>query len=306
MRINLGNAATDRGAEFYVIHADAHTEGCSSRNGIMGIQENGSDYIAPDGTSITGNPYPFIRNGRKVVNGSFSKAVARGEIYVDGVKSNKDYEITADDQFHLFAFYPEVPELVRGLAMRTSYERGGQKLGEVAIFTETNTPAMREMINAHLMKKWFNVGTGVTSLALQDIQLADGGTLELDNPTISLTVGTVAGDGTVKVSALNVTDGFTFKVLADANGQGIGVTSLTVDGTLTLPAAGRITITVPAGLKRILGKFPLISTTTLVGDLSGIDLVCECTALGIKPSLSLEDGIVYVDFPRRGMIISVK
>ena len=305
MRINLGNAATDKGAEFYVIHADAHNL-TSDRNGIMGIQENGSDYIAPNGTSVTGNPYPFLRNGKKVVNGSFSKAVARGEIYVDGVKSSANYEITADDQFHLFAFYPEVPERARGLAMRTSYERGGQKLGEVAIFTETNTPAMREKINAHLMKKWFDVGAGVTSLALQDIRLADGGTFELANPAVSLTVGTVVGDGTVKAKALAVSDGFTFKVLADAKGHGTGVTSLDVDGTLTLPATGRITITLPAGLKRIKGKFPLISATTLVGDLSGIDFVCDCSSLGIVPSLSLEDGVVYVDFPPKGMLLLVR
>ena len=302
MRINITNAAEDYGAEFYVIHADAHTAGCSSYNGLVGIQENGSNYTAPDGTSITGNNYPFLRNGRKIVNSSFSKAVSRGEIYVDGVKSSKDYAITADDDFHLYAFYPEVPERARGLAMRTTYERGGQKLGEFALFTETNTPAIRALITAHLLKKWFNQGDGITGFALKKIDLSDGGLLAFGDGSQTLTVSSIVGDGTVRAKALVVDDTLTFRVLQDATGKGTGVTSLVVEGELTLPERGRIVLDVPQGLKRISGKFPLVTATTLKGDLADLELVVQGTLPG-TPRFSLENGTVYVEFPKRSTLV---
>ena len=307
MRINIGNSAADKGLEFYVVHADAHTEGCTSYNGIMGIQEKSGPYTAPDGTAITGtgNDYPFLRDGRKINNTAFSKAIYRGGIYVDGVKSSSAYSIAQDNEFHLYSFYPEVPVLARGLAMRMTYERGGQKLGEVAIFTTANSPVTRDRINAYLMRKWLGTGTGLV-LSLKDITLTDGGVFDFatDDQT-SVSVQSIVGDGTVKASALAVTDLLTFKVLADGKGKGTGVTSLIVDGELTLPVSGRVVLEVPSGLRRIGGKFPLVTATTLKGGLSGLELVVQGT-LPVQPQLLLEGGVVYIDFPKKGVVIFVR
>ena len=125
--------------------------------------------------------------------------------------------------------------------------------------------------------------------------MANGGTLSFAGaPTVSVPAisgtGTIAAGNVVDVSSL----AFDFP---DARTYG----QLTVNGTLTLAAAGTVSVTVGAGATEP-GDYPLLTATSLVGGLANWTQSIDNDS-NLAPMLVTEGNTLYLRLTPKGTVL---
>jgi hypothetical protein len=220
-------------------------------------------------------------------------------VALDGGTVAYNYNLT-DKQFHVISAAPTNGVPVRSIARDRSARAGGSYQGELIAFKEHLSPDRRAYLQRYLMWKWFGEGTEpVYTNSASALRVANGGTLSFAGaPTVSVPAisgtGTIAAGNVVDVSSL----AFDFP---DARTYG----QLTVNGTLTLAAAGTVSVTVGAGAKEP-GDYPLLTATSLAGgDLrdwtQAIDNASNCDA-----RVFAQGNALYLRLAPRGTVVILR
>lgn len=294
-------------AEYYVVHADNGYN--SNRNGVIGQHNYFKNTYLDNGTERI-NTYPFYRSvsSKQITTTSQGYDVYHGEIFVDDANTptNGSYKIENADEFHLFSFTPRRPVVSGGLAIRESYEVGGTQTGEFLCFAKTNSVVERALIRAHLYSKWFGDGSEpATSPSLGAFAVHNGGTLRIacDDTVADFSVASISGNGTIDIN--RAIGGVTSFDIGDEAGETGTMTttgnldissisqltlnfvsrteydSLTVGGTLVLPAACNVNIDTPNDLKGLDGVYTVISGAPISGNIAGWTITRSPTVNGI-------------------------
>ena len=251
--------------------------------------------------------YPFHRGdgngqmfGRYSDNPYTGYTTAPGAyVALDGTSVAYNYNLT-DKQFHVISAAPTNGVPVRSIARDRSARAGGSYQGELIAFKEHLSPERRAYLQRYLMWKWLGEGTEpVYTNSASELRVANGGTLSFAGaPTVSVPAisgtGTIAAGNVLDVSSL----AFDFP---DARTYG----QLTVNGTLTLAAAGTVSVTVGAGATEP-GDYPLLTATSLAGgDLrdwtQAIDNASNCDA-----RVYAQGNALYLRLAPRGTVVILR
>ena len=181
-------------------------------------------------------------------------------VAVDGEPKAYNYNLS-DKQFHVISAAPTNGVPVRSITRDRTSRAGGSYQGELIAFKEHLSPTRRSYLQKYLMWKWLGEGTEpVYTNSAASLRVANGGTLSFTGaPTIS--VPTISGSGTISAGNLVGVSSLAFDIPAAETYD-----RLTVDGTLTLAAAGTVSVTVGAGAT-MPGDYPLLAARSLGGDL---------------------------------------
>ncbi|MBQ6007969.1 MAG: hypothetical protein IJL17_05485 [Kiritimatiellae bacterium] len=178
--------------------------------------------------------------------------------------------VRAEADYRLYSF--SVTNLVSGYGYPVggafAYERmqgaGGMKLAEGVFFTQTLTPEERLAIRDYLLRKWKCDPMLDTNYALDSLHVADGAKVSFPNDRL-MSVSACDASGTVEGN-LALAEGGVINV---AYG-GSGFTGMTVSGTATLPASGRVEVTLADGVKPAPGtSLAILTAGALTGGVSG-------------------------------------
>ena len=226
--------------------------------------------------------------------------------------------------FHVISFASTVPVTAAAFARIGSdvVYSGGQRLGEVLIYTNTLSEASRQSIREYLTAKWMAGGTGTRPLDRLDV--AAGGLVAV--PAGRLAVGTLTGAGTV--TALGVTAAGTVSA-GDADGAvatltvngGLALTNgvlvkvdyappacdlVKVNGPLTLLGAGTFEVDCDAG--GLIGQAPVVMEFTAI---EGDEYLSQWTVTGtvrsrysVKPVLV--GNTIQLTFSAHGLILQLQ
>ncbi len=247
--------------------------------------------------------YPFHRGdgngqmfGRYSDNPYTGYTTAPGAyVALDGTSVAYNYNLT-DKQFHVISAAPTNGVPVRSIARDRSARAGGSYQGELIAFKEHLSPERRAYLQRYLMWKWLGEGTEpVYTNSASELRVANGGTLSFAGaPTVSVPAisgtGTIAAGNVVDVSSL----AFDFP---DARTYG----QLTVNGTLTLAAAGTVSVTVGAGATEP-GDYPLLTATSLVGGLANWTQSIDNDS-NLAPMLVTEGNTLYLRLTPKGTVL---
>ena len=181
-------------------------------------------------TSLVDNSNPIWRGDQKgyLAIKRQASAFAYGDAWLNGESVIAFEAIPAFRQFYQVTMVPtNTLSVAWTLARRSNNEIGGVKIGEVIMFSERNTVAERQALDAYLAKKWFGTGDGYLQ-AFETLAAESGSALRLSLVEgMTASAGTLSGGGTVgvgNVSTAHVTVGDDPAVAG----------TLTVDGNLTL------------------------------------------------------------------------
>ena len=178
--------------------------------------------------------------------------------------------VRAEADYRLYSF--SVTNLVSGYGYPVggafAYERmqgaGGMKIAEGVFFTQTLTPEERLVIRDYLLRKWKCDPMLDTNYALDSLHVADGAKVSFPNDRL-MAVSACDASGTVEGN-LALAEGGVVNV---AYG-GSGFTGMTVSGTATLPASGRVEVTLADGVKPAPGtSLAILTANELTGGVSG-------------------------------------
>ena len=210
--------------------------------------------------------YPFHRGdgngqmfGRYSDNPYTGYTTAPGAyVALDGTSVAYNYNLT-DKQFHVISAAPTNGVPVRSITRDRGARAGGSYQGELIAFKEHLSPARRAYLQKYLMWKWLGEGTEpVYTNTASALRVANGGTLSFTGaPTVS--VPAISGSGTISAGNLVGVSSLAFD-FPDAETYD----RLAVNGTLTLAAAGTVSVTVGAGATEP-GDYPLLTATSLAG-----------------------------------------
>ncbi len=306
-------------AEYYVIHADVGD--VSTYNGVIGTYWWVANPYTDGNGTVHGNSYPFLRSGKSISHQTHGYSVYNGEIFVDNAptSTNGTYQIANGDEFHLFAFTPQIPVISGGLGLREHYEIGGTQTGEFLCFATTNSAVDRAVLRAHLYSKWFGDGSeAVASPEMESITVLNGGALRLDcDGTVGdFSVEELSGSGAIDVgrkiggvASLDVGNApggaGTLSVAGDLDISAVSqmsfdfispseYDSLTAGGTLALPETCVLALNLPSDLQGCEGTYILISGSPLSGTMDGwtvarnesvngtVMLACEGNAVKLR------------------------
>ncbi len=218
---------------------------------------------------------------------------------LDGTTVAYNYNLT-DKQFHMISAAPTNGVPVRSIARDRSARAGGSYQGELIAFKEHLSPDRRAYLQRYLMWKWFGEGTEpVYTNSASALRVANGGTLSFAGaPTVSVPAisgtGTIAAGNVVDVSSL----AFDFP---DARTYG----QLTVNGTLTLAAAGTVSVTVGAGAKEP-GDYPLLTATSLAGGDLGNWTKSVSNDSKLGATLVVQGNTIYLRLTPRGTVLILR
>jgi len=169
--------------------------------------------------------------------------------------------------FHVISFASTVPVTAEAFArVGTWVYNGGQRLGEVLIYTNSLTEASRQSIRDYLTAKW--MAKGISARPLDTLAVSAGSRLAV--PGCPIAADAVSGAGTI--AAPGVTVGRTLSA-GDAAGD---IATLMVEGGLTLSNGVNVKIDYnPPACDRV----KVNGTLTLQG---GGTFEVDCTAGGLR------------------------
>lgn len=237
--------------EFYIVQRDKGLHRPDSGNDLLvgypclfgQLQQNTKDsagYYDADSDQIA-----FFRNSQELLCDWATRRVYNGYIGVNGETSSGRFK-PVTNEFYVYSFQPTgAVRHVQTFARRDGYQVGGQQIGEMVCFAETNSVERRTQIENYLMRKWFGSTAGAPATWRMDsVSFFDSNALTLRVPEWQkLAVGSFA---------------FVF--------DGTSVGHFTVDGTFALPETGTWTVDVAADRERVVyGVYPLLTTTTAEG-----------------------------------------
>lgn len=251
-----------------------------------------------------------------------ASAFAYGETWLNGLSVPAISTIPDFRQFYQVTMVPTgALSVAWTLARRSSNEIGGLQIGEVVMYSETNSAAERAMVDAYLAKKWFGTGEGYP-WQVADLTVKDGATLSLaPAPGHTTVAAKLSGDGTVSVGAVTaeevvpggvgkvgtlfvtddlvLTDGATLRIdLARTEAD-----KLVVDGKLTLSGYGSVVAEQCAAGRRPAGDYVLAEATGGItcADISAWTFASES---GIEGRLRIVDGDKLVlSIPPQGLML---
>ena len=243
-------------SEFYIVQRDTGMRdmgGTTKYEQVLGTmtEQNGCyAFLRGAGQQLLQAewPYPALWNGYISCNGT----VISGSTWPNA-------------SAHVYCFVPLTSLYNRfGFAQRCNYQRGGGRIGECAIFSQTNTVARRQQIERHLCHKWLGQGEPVVpALALESLTCANGGVVAFPEQT-SVRAAAVGGDGELAFPAGGGVTGvtsldFTFRGKDDFD-------ALAVDGDFAVGAAGTVTVTLDLAANtkasKLAGEYVLFSAKT--------------------------------------------
>lgn len=241
--------------EFYLVQRDKglhrpDAEGGTEITAIKGypclfgqLAQNTSgagDYYVADSDQIA-----FFRNTKGLLTDWATPRVFYGYVGVNGEKKSGAFE-PATNTFYVYSFQPTgAVHHVQTFARRDSYQVGGQQIGEMVCFAQTNTVERRTEIENYLMRKWFGPTVGAAA------------TWRMDTVTFY-----DASELTVRVPAWQKLAVGAFAFVFD----GTSVGHFTVDGTFVLPETGTWTVDVTADRERVAyGIYPLLTAANAEG-----------------------------------------
>jgi len=149
-----------------------------------------------------------------------------------------------------------------------AYERlqgaGGMKIAEGVFFTQTLTPEERLAIRDYLLRKWKCDPMLDTNYALDNLHVAEGAKVSFPDDRL-MTVSACDASGTVEGN-LALAEGGVINVAYD----GSGFAGMTVSGSATLPASGRVEVTLADGVKPApRTSLAILTANELTGGVSG-------------------------------------
>jgi len=180
----------------------------------------------------------------------------------------------------------------------TSYENSanGFAFGEYILFTNTLSLVVMEEIEAYLQYKWYGRRTAGSFAEAASVRVGTGSTLSVTGSDGTLYAQGLTPAGGTIAGNVKLAPGATLTV--DVSSAG-GVSALTVNGTLTLPATGALALAgTPAALAP--GDYPICSATAVTGDVANWTPAQKgrtaCT-------LKLADNVLTLHVPETGMLI---
>lgn len=291
-------------SEFYIVQRDTGMRdmgGTTKYEQVLGTmtEQNGCyAFLRGAGQQLLQAewPYPALWNGYISCNGT----VISGSTWPNA-------------SAHVYCFVPLTSLYNRfGFAQRCNYQRGGGRIGECAIFSQTNTVARRQQIERHLCHKWLGQGEPVVpALALESLTCANGGVVAFAEQ-FSVRAAAVGGNGVLAfptgggVTGVTSLD-FTFRGKDDFD-------ALAVDGDFAVGAAGTVTVTLnlAANTKasKLAGEYVLFSAKTYqdFANFDNWEIRFEGAALkyAIPQVRAVEGRGLVLTFDSVGMVILVK
>lgn len=292
-------------SEFYIVQRDTGTR-------VMGGSTKYEQVLGTMTERDTPKNYGFLRDGQQLLMAAWPyPELWNGYISCYGEKIAGSF--LPDGNAHTYCFVPTESLYNQfGFAQRTGYQRGGGRIGECAIFSQTNTVARRTQIEQYLCHKWIGLGDPVQpSWNLESLSCANGGVITFPEATTVATAA-VGGNG----------------VLAFPTGGGVtGVTSLdfmfrgkddfdalAVDGDFAVGAAGTVTVTLDLAANtkasKLAGEYVLFSAKTYqdFANFDNWEIRFEGAALkyAIPQVRAVEGRGLVLTFDSVGMVILVK
>lgn len=178
--------------------------------------------------------------------------------------------VDAENTYHLYSF--SVTNTVNSAAYPLggafAYERrqgaGGMKLAEGVFFTKSLTVDERRAVRNYLLRKWKCESLGTDDYTLDSLHVAAGAKVSLSGDGVA-TVASCDVSGTVS-GTLAFSEGGTLNVTY----TGAGLDAMTVSGSVTLPAAGNVVVTIADGAKPVAGSsMEIITADAISGGVSG-------------------------------------
>ena len=179
---------------------------------------------------------------------------------------------------------------------------GGVAFGEVILYSEFLNEDQRNLVEAYLVRKWFNRETpGYRPAEVGVLTVDKDATLTLRG-NVAITAGSLSGAGTVNGSVtLSGTGGF------DVTETGGVPDKTVVSGSLALPETGVVTLLFnPAAVPQ--GTYAIAEATSVTGGVDGWTVVFPA---GVRPerwdvSLSVVGNQVLMTIRRLGLVLIVK
>ncbi len=237
--------------EFYVVQRDKGLHRPDGDNELdkgypclfgqlcQNTKESG-DYYDADSDQIA-----FYRNSRELLCEWATRRVYYGYVGVNGLAESARFK-PVTNEFYVYSFQPTgVVRHVQTFARRDGYQVGGQQVGEMVCFAETNSVERRTQIENYLMRKWFGPSAGEPATwSMDSISFFDANSLTLRVPEWQ------------KLSVASFTTVF----------DGSSAGSLRVDGAFVLPETGTWTVDVAAEKGAVAyGVYPLLTATSAEG-----------------------------------------
>ena len=218
--------------------------------------------------------------------------------------------VCAETNYRLYSF--SVTNLVSGTGYPVggafAYERmqgaGGMKIAEGVFFTQTLTPEERLAIRDYLLRKWKCDPMLDTNYALDNLHVAEGAKVSFPGDRL-MTVSACDASGTVEGN-LALAEGGVINVAYD----GSGFAGMAVSGTATLPASGRVEVTLADGVKPTPGtSLAILTANELTGGVSGwraTVLNADGTTASSIALLALDGASLRLTFAPKGTVIIIR
>ena len=319
--MTIGSAAAPLAELHYVVCDTDSANGTASgrRTPVIGN--------AAQRTDLVDNTNPIWRGDKEgvlAVKGHAS-AFAYGDTWLNGTSVPAISTVPAFQEFYQVTMVPTgTLSVAWRMASRSNNELGGLQVGEVVMYSETNSAEDRAAVDAYLAKKWFGTGYGYP-WAVANLTVKDGSTLTLA-PALGHTarVAQLSGDGTVSVGevvasavapgetsaigTLNVTGDLTLAdgAVLQMDLSSLSSDSLVVNGQLTLAGSGTVNAEALAGGRVPAGDYVLAEASggIVCSDISAWTLT---SSSGVEGWLCLIDGTKLVlSIARKGLIMTFR
>ncbi len=179
--------------------------------------------------AASGQPTYYNRNEATTEAMTISTGRANVPCWVDGsaIVPNETAALDGGYQIISLGVAPGDSPSVRSLGMSDEYQNaGGQRYGEILIFTNELTTVQRKAVEFYLAKKWGLTEGYSAGGRPRSLEIADGGSFE----TVDSAIDISHSGGTISVCGA-----------LEAGGVAVGSVSIAEGASLTLPAADPFT-----------------------------------------------------------------
>lgn len=229
-------------------------------------------------------------------SGDDNKAVRYNDIRVNGVQVLGTQTDVLSGAYDLVTF--SVYDAFGGVCFGSHHYRwfnGGNEMGEVLLFREQLTSQTLDRVEAYLRQKWFGVEpTGYPAALAESVNVSSGAELEIRGGS-PIRTASISGDGMIRGDVTLVDE----STLSVEIGDGT-LPTLTVTGALK----GDGTVVLTGDLKALpVGRYALLRAGSVTGtwtlDVTGAGKGRIC-------SLSVGEGVIYLDVAKSGLLLLVE
>lgn len=262
-------------------------------NEDYGITRSGgssANALVRDGNGVSQGTYAHANSGDD------NKAVRYNDIRVNGVQVLGTQTDVLSGAYDLvtFSVYDAFGGTCFG-AHHWGWFNGGNEMGEVLLFREQLTSQTLDRVEAYLRQKWFGVEpTGYPAALAESVNVSSGAELEIRGGS-PIRTASISGDGTIRGDVTLVDDSTLSVEIGDGTLPTLTVTgALKGDGTVVL--TGDLNA-LPVGRYALLRAGSVTGTWTLDVTGAGKGRIC---------SLSVGEGVIYLDVAKSGLLILVE